>query len=85
LEFRDGLTGRYSEIFQTGGGEDYSANGQFSGKWGWYHSVYKAAKGDVRKFESVTKLNMNQVLLYLCYEADKHRVEKAELERKFKK
>ena len=51
-------------------------------KWGWYQSVYGIAKGDVTKFNNITKLNVHECLMYLAFEKDKVELEKQLIKRR---
>jgi hypothetical protein len=79
LEFKQRVVTNYPEIFIEGdGGEsDYSATSSFGRKWGWYQSVYGLAKGDVTKFDNITKLNMHKSFMYLAFEKEKIELEKS--------
>ncbi len=70
LSFREQITSSYDGLF-TGGteerGSDSSSQANFGRKWGWYQSVYGIAKGDVTKFNNVTKLNVHECLMYLAF------------------
>ena len=69
----------HPELFESGIAEtnDYGAASNFGKKWGWYQSIYGIAKGDVTKYDDITKTNFHTCLLYLAFEK-----EKVELERK---
>jgi hypothetical protein len=89
LEFRKRLSTNYSFIFGTGNEDepeanDYSERTQFSKQWGWYNSIYALAKGDVTKFDEVTKLGVRKCLTYLTYERQKNEIEQREINKKFK-
>ena len=43
--------------------------------WEWYQSIYGLAKGDVRRFEDITKLNFHECLMYLAFEKEKNELE----------
>jgi len=45
-------------------------------KWGFYQSVWGLAKGDVTRFDAVTKLNVHTCLLNLVFEKEKNELEK---------
>jgi hypothetical protein len=83
LEFKQRVSTNYPELF-TGGGQqdDYSAEATFGSKWGWYQSVYGLAKGDVTKFDEITKLNVHECLIYLAFEKEKVELEKKRIRRK---
>ena len=78
LSFKQRVNANYPELFTQGIAEqtDYSAEGSFGSKWGWYQSVYGIAKGDATKFDEVTKLNVHECLMYLAFEKDKVELEK---------
>ena len=66
----------YDGLF-TQGGNDLSTEANFGAKWGWYQSVYGLAKGDVTKFDNITKLNMHKSFMYLAFEKEKIELEKS--------
>jgi hypothetical protein len=68
-----------------GDSNDFSERTQFSKQWGWYQSIYAAAKGDVTKFEEVTRLRLTTALTFLTFEKQKIEIEQRELNRQFKK
>ena len=77
LEFKQRVNTNYPELFTEGSEQaDYSTEGTFGSKWGWYQSVYGISKGDVTKFDEVTKLNVHECLMYLAFEKDKIELEK---------
>jgi hypothetical protein len=85
LEFRTGIIASYSELFESGDEEDeqdFSSEGQFARKWGWYQSIYTLAGGRIEKFDTVTALPLNQCLNYLLFEKDKNKIEVAQLNKK---
>ena len=77
MEFKQRVNDNYPELFETGSGQqtDYSAGAGFGKKWGFYQSVYGIAKGDVTKFDIVTKLNVHECLLFLAFEKEKNQIE----------
>ena len=83
LSFRDRLQTRYDELF--GGTSEIGGLRQgFGHKWGWYQSIYSLAKGDIRRFKSITKLNVNECLTMLAFLKDKAEVENKIIKQKFK-
>jgi hypothetical protein len=71
----------YPELYQ-GTGETRQEVAEFGIKWGWYQSIYGLAKGDIFKFESVTKLKLHKALLFLSFEASKNKLEANLIKRK---
>ena len=65
----------YDELFEGQGGEQLSTVSQFASKWGWYQSIYSLAKGDIRRFEDITKLNVHSCLMMLAFEKEKTQIE----------
>ena len=52
------------------GGETQSTTsrlGQFSAKYGWYQSIYALSKGDITKYEHITKLKFQECFLMLAF------------------
>lgn len=84
MEFKQRVVTNYPEIFSTGdeGGTDFSATSNFGRKWGWYQSIYGLAKGDVTKFDTVTKLNVHKSLMYLAFEKEKIELEKSMIKKR---
>lgn len=84
LSFKQRVIDNYPELFKQGNeeGANYGAEANFGIKWGFYQSVYGLAKGDVTKFDEVTKLNVNTALLYLVFEKEKQELEAKRIKRK---
>jgi hypothetical protein len=80
LEFRNGLTGIYYQVFGDGGG-DFSEPTQFDINWNWYSTIDELAGGDVTRYEAVEQLNMHTCLNNLCYKIDKRKKEAEELKK----
>lgn len=74
IQFINGLTERYSEIFDEGGSSS-PIQANFGKKWGSYITIVELANGDVTRFDSISQEPLEKVLLYLCYKADKGLVE----------
>ena len=82
MGFREGITTRYDSLFGDGDeetSEDFSMEGQFARKWGWYQSIYTIAQGRLERFDAVTRLSLHECLTYLSFEKDKNRVEVAQI------
>jgi hypothetical protein len=81
LEFRKRIVNGYDSLFRTRDSEepegigDFSETAQFQKQWGWYQSIYALAKGDVTKFDEVTKLGLLKCLTYLTFEKQKNEIE----------
>ncbi len=76
MEFKQRVITNYAEIFESGGVEnEYGETAGFGREWGWYQSIYGLAKGDVRQFEHITKLNFHECLMYLAFEKEKNQLE----------
>ena len=75
LSFRKRIVETFDSLFgeTTEGGFGISAN--FGAKWGWYQSIYAIAKGDVTKFNEITKLPIAQCLTWLEFEKEKNELE----------
>ena len=54
----------------------------FGAKWGWYHAIYQLAKGDVTRFDEVTRQQAHKCLTLLNYEKDKAEAEKEQMNRR---
>jgi hypothetical protein len=74
LEFNERFDQRFTELF-TEGVEEYTREYQFGKQWGWYHSIYSLAKGDIRRFDEITKISAAQCLTFLTYEKQKTEIE----------
>ena len=72
------LFDNYPELFDGGNREqlDYSAERSFGEKWSWYQSIYGLSQGDITKFNKVTKMKVNECLMYLSFEKEKSELEK---------
>ena len=74
IQFINGLTERYSEIFDEGGSSS-PIQANFAKKWGSYITIVELAGGDITRFNSIAEEPLEKCLLYLCYKADKGVVE----------
>jgi hypothetical protein len=84
VEFRSGLIEKYDELFGQGGERSLDAVSQFSRKWGWYQSIYGLAKGDITRFEDITKLKMHECFMMLSFMKDKNELEAKQIKKNFK-
>jgi hypothetical protein len=82
LEFRKGVTTSYHQLFGDDADEndesqqsDFSEETQFGKQWGWYQSIYAVAKGDIRKFDEVLRIELFTILNFLTFEKQKNRIE----------
>jgi hypothetical protein len=76
LAFRERTIASYPDLFGEGGEQDeYSRQGQFAKRWGWYATFYQLAQGDVRRFTDVSKLELHECLQFLTFEKQKQEVE----------
>lgn len=55
--------------------EDFSIQGQFSKRWGWFNAFYTLSDGDATKFEQTAKISLFTALTYLSYIKDKNDTE----------
>jgi hypothetical protein len=87
LDFRKRVINRYPKLFKNGNEEDdartsdFSARTQFGKKWGWYSSIYGLAKGDLTKYDEVTKYGLFKCLTYLTFEQEKTEIEIMEMKK----
>ena len=84
MEFRSRIITNYDELFGQGGGTSLDSVSQFSRKWGWYQSIYGLAKGDITRFEDITKLGMHECFMMLSFMKDKNEMEAKQIKKKFK-
>ena len=84
VEFRSGLIENYDELFGQSGNGDLTAVSQFSRKWGWYQSIYGLSKGDITRFEDITKLKMHECFMMLSFMKDKNELETKQIKKNFK-
>ncbi len=79
LDFRTRIIGGFSALFGEGDEEDeqndYSETAQFAKQWGWYQSIYAAAKGNILEFDRVTKQPHVKTLTFLTFEKQKTEIE----------
>jgi hypothetical protein len=74
IQFINGLTERYPEIFD-GGGSSSPIQENFGKKWGSYITIVELADNDITRFDLISQEPLEKCLLYLCYKADKSVVE----------
>ena len=70
----------YDGLF-TQGQPDLSAVSNFGAKWGWYQSIYALAKGDITRFENITKLGVHECLYALEFIKEKTEIEAQRIKR----
>ena len=76
LQFNERLNTSYPILYDAGGGEGLDSRvSLFGKKWGFYQNFYTLAKGDIRNFEAVSKINIHQCLTYLAFEKEKNQIE----------
>ena len=86
LSFRKRLVNSYESLFGEGTQEDtLSAAAGFNAKWGWYQAIFSLSKGDLRRFEHITKLKAHECLMMLEYMKEKNELEANQIKKKFKK
>ena len=91
MDFRKRIATGYPELFGDGDNEgeepvaDFSETTQFSKRWGWYQSLYAIAKGDITKFDEITKSRLTRCLTYLTFEKQKNEIEQRQLERQLRR
>ena len=87
LPFKQALTSTFSYLFgeniekTEGEFEDFSIEGQFSKRWGWFSALHTLAKGNATKFREATKINIYDACTWLSYEKDRADVEKRIMKR----
>jgi len=81
LRFNKRFIERFSGLFGDGDEEtnEFSQRSQFAKRWGWYSSFYQLAKGDVTKFDEVSRIPATRALTLLTFEKQKAEIEQAEL------
>ena len=84
MEFRSRLIEGYDGLFGGGGNDSLDAISSFGKKWGWYQSVYTLAKGDVRRFEDISELNIHTCFTMLTFEKEKNELEAKQIKKNFK-
>ena len=87
LQFRERIVNGFPSLFeQKGEGDseeiDYSAEGQFSAKWGWFNSLWALTEGDVTKFNEVTSQSVFTALMFLEYMKEKNELEAQQIRRR---
>lgn len=79
MEFRKGVINSYDKLFgkddEQEDANEFTQEAQFSKRWGWYQSIYQLAKGDVRRFNEVTDLELFTCLNFLTFEKQKTEIE----------
>jgi hypothetical protein len=73
-QFVNGLSERYSEIYEDrGSSTQFEVN--FGKKWKGYATITELANGDITKFDEITREPLEKCLLYLSYKTDKIELE----------
>jgi len=85
LQFRDRFISGVPSLFgETRGDQDYSVEGQFAQRWGWFPLFYTLAGGDATKFDQASKLPASFAFSFLAFEKDRNEAENKILNKKFK-
>ena len=90
MEFRKRIIDSYAYLFGTADKDEqedtneFSEQAQFGKQWGWYQSIYALAKGDVTKFDEVTRMGLLKCLTYLTFEKQKNEIEQRQLNKYLK-
>ena len=84
MEFRTRVVDSYDELFGKQSGLGLDRVSSFSGKWGWYQSLYGLAQGDITRFQHITKLGVHECLMMLSFMKDKNELEAEQIKRKIK-
>jgi len=82
LPFRQRTISSYPRLFSEraeGDKEDFTSRAVFAKKWSWYQSIYAIAKGDLTKFDEVTRLGVHECFTYLSFEGEKNEIEQQEI------
>jgi hypothetical protein len=89
LEFRKRITTSYDGLFRENDEQeaesDFSETTQFGKRWGWYSSIYALAKGDVTRFNEVTRQPLTKCLTLLTFEKEKQEIEQRKIDRIMKR
>jgi hypothetical protein len=82
LPFKQSLVSTFSYLFgevkqkdETRELTDFSLEGQFGQRWGWFGSLHSLSGGDATKFRESTKINVYDALTWLSFEKDKQDTE----------
>lgn len=73
VKLNEDIQSNFSNLYaDSGGGSDKlkSQRQLLHEKWGWYISLHKLCNGDITKLNSITELNLWEVMTWLSYEAD---------------
>jgi hypothetical protein len=82
LDFREGVSRSYEELFESGAEADLSREANFNVKYGWYHSIWRLAKEDVTKLDEVTNMNFHKCLSALMYIKEKNVLQTQKIKKK---
>ena len=82
MEFNKRIVDSYPELFTQGSDKEPSG---FGSKWGSFSEVYTLAKGDITRFDEITKLSLHLCLTYLAFETDKAQEEKRLIDKSMKR
>jgi hypothetical protein len=75
VRFIENLVTFYPEIYEGPDGDVSPIEHNFGKKWKSYTSIFQLAEGDITKFDKVVEEPLEKCLLFLCYRADKNRVD----------
>jgi len=82
LGFNERLAELYSELFGESNKTGTDKRSGFNRKWGSYSELYIISKGDITKFEQITKLPLHQCLMFLAFEKEKADLENSMIKHK---
>jgi len=85
LQFRDRLISGFPSLFGEERGDiDYTVEGQFAQRWGWFPLFYTLANGDATKFDQASKLPASFAFSFLAFEKDRNEAENKILKKNLK-
>ena len=87
FEFRDRVVENYDGLFTATSSdiEQGTYTQGFGKKWGWYQSIYSLAKGDVRKIDEITRINIHKAMMWLEFEKEKNEIESRMIKQAYKR
>ena len=74
IQFINGLTERYPEVFDEGGSSS-PIQANFGKKWGAYQTLITLCGNNLMEIDNVVKQPLEKCLLYISFQSDRNQLE----------
>ena len=83
LSFKERVNKSFPELFtQRDRNEpNFGTVENFAERWGWYQSIFALSRGDIERFEHISKLNVFKCLTMLTFMKEKNDIEISQIKK----